>query len=327
MKLKSAVTTEVANEANVQAKSIRRKKPRNLFKWYLLIPCLIFVIYFAMVPTVFIWWVSFLRYEIIIPDFAPRFVGFRNFTNVLSSGEFWRAFEVTVWLAIVTPIIQLIIGLGLALLLSQIERGKKYITVILLIPMMIAPAAAGFNFRTLYNPTFGPLNYILQLLRLPPLAWTGSTIWALPSVMIAEIWQWTPFMMILILAGLTALPPAAYEASLLATDSRWKTFRHITLPLLRPFIFLALILRFIDAFKYMDIIWVTTGGGPGSATENLAFYTFRMGLRAFNIGYAAALSVIQLVIIIVVCNILLKPMTLKPPQVRIAGAEAENAQK
>ncbi len=313
--------TKLVKKEPEKSMVIRRKKKIDLFRWYLIIPCVVFVFYFALVPTIFIWWVSFLRYEIIMPDLPVRFVGFRNFANVLRSTEFWSAFKVTLWLAIVAPFIQLVIGLGLAFLLHQITKGKRIITTILLIPMMVAPAAAGFNFRTLYNVQYGPLNYLLSLVRLPTSYWAGSPTWALPSIILAHIWQWTPFMMILILAGLASLPQGIYEAASLASKSAWKTFIYITLPLLRPFIFLALVLRSIDAFKYLDIIWVTTGGGPGSATENLAFLTFRAGLRSFNIGFAAAMSVIQLGIVILICNLLLRPMTVKPQRVQIAEVE------
>jgi len=295
-----------AKEQLEKPTTVRRKRKRDLFRWYLVVPCLAYIIYFAVMPMGFLGWVSFLRYEIIIPDFPVQFVGLKNFVTVLRSREFWSSCRVTMWLSVAGPLIQLAVGLGLALLLHQIGKGRGIMTTILLIPLMCASAAVAFNWKTMYAVS-GPLNFFLSLVGVPKIHWTGSVTWALPAIMMIHVWKQAPFMMILLLAGLASLPQQVYEAASLASKSSWKTFIHITLPLLRPFIFLALILRFIDAFKWLSIIWIVTEGGPGSATENLALLTFTAGLRGFNIGYAAAMSIIQLFIILTVCYVLLRP--------------------
>jgi len=291
---------------NLESSPAKRKRKRDLFRWYLVIPCLAFLTYFAILPTVFLWIVSFQHYEIVIPDMPARWRGLHNYVAILTSDSFWNAAKVTVWMALVAPIIQLIIGLGIALVLYR--RTNRLITSILLIPMMIPPAAVGFNFRTLYDVRYGPLNFFITLVGLPRINWLGSVAWALPSIIIAETWQWTPFMMILLLAGLHAFPQGVYEVASLYSKSKLHIFFHITLPLLRPFLFLALILRCIDAFKLMDIVWVTTWGGPGTSTENLSFLTFRTGLRNFQVGPAAAMSIIQLAMLLLIANLLVRPM-------------------
>ena len=299
--------------------SLRRSN--DLFKWILMIPCLAFLLYFAIIPTIFIWWVSFTRYEIIQPDMPVKFVGLKNFLNVLTSKDFWGAARVTFWLSIVGPLVQLLVGLVLALLINQIQKGRKFYTTAFLIPMMVAPTAAAFNFKTMYDANYGPINYILSIFGGSKIFWTGSSAWALPSIFILETWQWTPFMMILILAAISSLPQSIYEVAAITSNSPIKTFFYITLPLLKPIMILAFLLRFIDSFKAMDSIWVLTGGGPGGSTENLAFLTFRTGLKSFNVGFAAAMSIVQLIVIMIISTYLVKNMVRKSSDKLIEDVE------
>lgn len=288
------------------------KKRRDLFKWYLMIPCVAYLGYFCAVPVAYVFWTAFMRIELITPDFPPRFVGLKNFFNIFGGGYFWNALKITFVLSVIGPIMQLFLGLGIALALNQNIRGKRIITTLLLVPLLVCSAAAGFNFKTLYNVDYGPLNYLLSLVGLPKLQWAAEPRQALISIVLSHTWVATPFMMVLMFAGLASLPQEIYESAVLQSRSAWQTFIHITLPLLKPFILLGIVLKFIDTFRGMGHIYVITGGGPGTATENLAYFTYRTTIYNFDIGTGAALSILQLGIIIFVVSWLLRPMTSKP---------------
>jgi len=190
--------------------------------------------------------------------------------------------------------------------------------------MMIAPAVVAFIWKMIYNPYWGPLNYIIfQLVGKKGPSWASDPILALPALLVADIWQWTPFTVILLLAGLQSLPRSVYEAAYIDGSSSWQVFKNITLPLMYPFVYLAFILRVIDSFKIFDFIYIITKGGPGTVTENLAWFTYETGFVGFDIGWASALSIIQLIIIIIVAQFALKALGRPKTQVDIAISKAD----
>lgn len=200
-------------------------------------------------------------------------------------------------------------GLGLALLLIRQIAGRKLFSVLFLIPMMVVPVVVGMVWRLLYHTSYGLVNFFLRLCRISPgVDWLGDASAALFAIIIADIWQWTPLMFLILLGGLLSLPKEPYEAAQLDGASATQIFRYVTVPLLKSIMAIALLLRTIDAFKMFDKIWMLTQGGPGLATENTPLYIYYKAFRYFDMGYAAALSYILLLIVSVIATFLLKSL-------------------
>ncbi|MCW6507776.1 carbohydrate ABC transporter permease [Lichenifustis flavocetrariae] len=180
------------------------------------------------------------------------------------------------------------------MLLNGLVRGREFYASILLIPMMLASVVVGFSWNLFLNPVYGPVNALLAGLGFSPPAWAQSPTWALPTLVVVDTWQWTPLVMVVLLASLRSIPHRVYEAARVDGSSSWQTFAYVVLPMLAPYITVAFVLRFIDSFKVFDIIYTLTRGGPGSMTQNLAYYTYDLGFGRFEFGRAGALSLVQL---------------------------------
>jgi multiple sugar transport system permease protein len=206
---------------------------------------------------------------------------------------------------------EFLIGLGLALLLNREFKGKRIIAPLIYLPMMVTPVAVGLTFRIMYNVEYGPLTYFLELIGLPPIKWIASASYSLFSLILVDIWEWTPFVFLVLLAGLQIVPKECVEASQLDGASYWQRFRHITLPFLRSSIAVALLIRMIDAFKAFDIIYTVTEGGPGTSSAVLSFFTYIVGFRRFSLGYAAAMSLILFFLILIPTQLLFRRLRRK----------------
>ncbi len=262
----------------------------------LLAPALLFLILLSIWPFAYLLYASFTSYQLAIP-IPITFIAWGNFTAVLRNARFWHSLEVTLAFALISVPLQLVCGLALAMLLNGLSRGRELYASILLIPMMLAPVVVGFSWNLFLNPVYGPLNAVLTGLGFSPPAWAQSPTWALPTLVVVDTWQWTPLVMVVLLAGLRSIPPRVYEAARVDGSTAWQTFAHIVLPMLAPYITVAFVLRFIDSFKVFDIIYTLTRGGPGSLTQNLAYYTYDLGFGRFEFGRAGALSLVQLVLL------------------------------
>lgn len=223
---------------------------------------------------------------------------FANFSRLASDSFFLTALGHTLVYAIVALTFEFLLGLGLAVLLDRSLRGRSIFRAVLLIPMMIPPVVVGVVWRLMLNADFGAINGTLKGLGVntEALTWTGSPTLALASVIAVDIWQWTPFMFLVLLAGLQAIPQEPYEAAMIDGASAWQTFRHVTLPLLRPAMLVALLLRTMDLMRVFDQIFILTEGGPGFATETVSLYIYRAAFRFFDFGYAAAMSFVLLLL-------------------------------
>lgn len=222
----------------------------------------------------------------------------QNFARLFGDQFFLSALAHTFVFAAAALTIEFALGLGLALLLHNRMRGRAFFRATLLMPMMLPAVVVGVVWRLMLNPNFGAVNGTLKYLGLNTdwLTWTASPNLAMVSVILADVWQWTPFMFLILLAGLQAIPQEPYEAALLDGSSPWQTFRHVTLPLLKPAILIALLLRTMDLLRVFDQIFILTEGGPGSATETVSLYIYRTAFRFSNFGYAAAMSFVLLII-------------------------------
>jgi multiple sugar transport system permease protein len=203
-------------------------------------------------------------------------------------------------------VLELLLGLGLAQTLIGHLPGKQFIMPLFILPVVIAPLVIGYTWRMLWDTQYGPINQVLGWILQRPveLVWLANPTTVYPAILISEIWQWTPFMFLILLAGLTAINPELHEAAAIDGASNWQIFRHITLPLIQPIMVLAILFRALDVFKLFDIVFALTRGGPGSQTETISMYIYTLGFKNFRLGYTAAVSYLLVIIVSVVITIL-----------------------
>lgn len=239
---------------------------------------------------------------------APKFIGARNYARLLTDPEIWGYFRTTAYFVILAVTAQFLIGFGLALLLNRQFRAKGFVTTLLLLPMMLSPVVVGLFWRfILASDNTGLLNYFLSPILKSPIGWTTDPKIAMFAVVIVDTWMWSPFMMLIALAGLSAVPKSLYEAADVDRASAWFKFRWITLPLVSPLLLIALLFRTMDAFKMFDIVYVLTReGGPGTVTETVSMNLYKLAFRNFNTGKACAMAYILLIIIVALSNIYVK---------------------
>ncbi len=242
-------------------------------------------------------WLSFHQWAIGAPLDQARFIGLENYRILLADPNVWASIRVTLVFAFAVVVIEVALGVALALVLDRQIRGMSLFRTIFILPMMVAPIVVGLVWRYLYNEQFGPFTSMLKALGLPTIPWLSSPDMALLSVIIADVWQWTPFIFILSLAALQSLPSSAIEAARIDGATRWQTILHVKLPLMLPVIVVAALLRLIDAFKVLEVIYILTEGGPGLATEILSLHIYKTAFTSQQLGRASALSNILLLIV------------------------------
>lgn len=234
------------------------------------------------------------------------FVGLANYRALILSPEVWQAARVTALFTGLAVSIQLALGVGLAVLLHHETRGAWAWRLAFLLPMAVTPVAALFTFRMMFHPSIGVLNALLKDLGLPPVDWLGTPSMALVSLLIVDCWQWTPFVLLIAAGGLASLDPEPLEAAALDGAGPWRVFWDHTLPMLAPYLAVAVVFRAIDAFKTFDVIFVLTGGGPGVATRTLNLLAYKQGIEFLSIGYAAALAIVMLAVTILAAQAFLR---------------------
>jgi len=299
---------EITEKESFSVKEIHfRKKLTSLM---FVLPSIILILILMIYPLIYSLKLCFHSYNLSIPG-GPEFIGIQNFLDIFSDERFWHSLKITTILVAAVVSIEFFFGLGIAELLNQKFRGWGIVGAAICIPMMVAPIVAAQIWRILYHPSCGPINYFLRISRLwvEKIPWVSHPLTALLSIIIVDVWQWTPFAAIILLAGLTSLPQPIFESARIDGASSWKTFRFVTLPLLKPVIAIVLLLRIIDAFRLFDQIYVLTVGGPGISTETASFYIYVVGFRYFDMGYAAALSYIIIIILSVGVAFFLKSLT------------------
>ena len=291
--------------------SLTARLPRSrapLFAWLMVLPAVAVLLAVTVYPLIYSLRESFYRLEL---SFSPvaHWVGFQNYVDAFTKDpRFWPAMGRSFYLVGFGVLIELVLGFGLALVLNRLGRARTLVTSLLLVPVMIAPVAVAIEGVVVFNNSWGPLNYLLSQIGITGPVWLGDRSVALNSILLADVWQWTPFVAIILAAGLRTLPEEQYEAARVDGATRWQLFRTMTLPLLQPLIIVTVLIRAMDIFKTFDTIYVMTAGGPGSATETASFYTYLQGLQFFSFGYAAAISYIQLIVITIVATFLVRRM-------------------
>lgn len=260
-----------------------------------LVPCVLSLLLIVVFPLGYNLWISLYKWNLAYPNSA-RFVLFANYSSIFTNSIFWRTVLNTLYFGVVSLVVEFVIGMSIALLLNIEFKGRAFVQTCIMMPMVATPVAASYVWRIMYNPDYGIINYFLRSLGLP--AWNGifDASTAMPSLIIVDVWQWTPFLVLIFSASLLSLPKDTLEAADVDGARGAQKFFYITFPLMKNVVVIGLVLRGIDLFKTFDIIYSLTGGGPGRITETLNVYTYNTLFTNLEIGYAAALSIVALII-------------------------------
>lgn len=287
--------------SDAQLATARAHDPiKHLFIW----PAVLVVLLVSIFPLVYSLTTSFMSFRL-IPPTPPRFVGLDNYASLLQQPRFWSVIATTSLIAFTAVALQYVIGFAVALALHARVPGERLFRVGFLLPMFLAPVAVALVARMIFNPTMGPLNQLMTHLGFPNLPFLTQTGWALACIIAVEVWQWTPFVILLLLAGLQTLPDEVYEAAEIEGATPWQQFKDITFPMMLPISAAVVFIRLIESFKIMDTVFVMTGGGPGISTETLTLFAYQEGFKKFNLGYTSALSFLFLIVITVIGTVYL----------------------
>lgn len=294
----------------------RGRRPMSLKKratpWAYMAPAMAILLLMTIGPAIFIFYSAFRNDNIL--GGPGQFVGLDNFVNVVTNAAVQHAFLITFGFVVVAVALEMVLGFALALPLAAQTPANKVGAALMLLPFAVTPAVAAMIFKQLLNPNYGWVSYYLGFLGLPhgtDLLGNPTTAWMV--LVVLDMWQWTPFIALILMAGLQSLPEEPKEAAMVDGATPWQSFRHITLPGMVPFIAIAAVLRTIQAFKTFDSFKILTGGGPGESTEIINLGIFRVGLESFNVGLACALGVVFLIIL----------SLLVPFMLRIIGRRAD----
>ncbi len=267
------------------------------YKLLFLLPGLIVLLLIILFPLLFTIRVSFSSWNVSQPGLD--WIATTNYERLFADQRYWASLGRLAVIAVGTVVIEYVLGFALALAVWREVKARRFFRVLFLVPMMTTPVIMTVIWRTILHESLGPANDVMALLGLPAQNWLTASGPAVVSVMIVEIWQWTPFMVLLLLAGLLSLPREPFLAAAIDGAGPIRTFFRVTFPLMGPISVGAIIIRLIEASKIMETVYVLTSGGPGTATETTSYYIYIRGLRDFQIGYAASLSFTYLVIMIV----------------------------
>jgi len=271
-----------------------------------LAPAIAALVLFTIYPLLYSIKISLFKWNMTVPGSGDQFIGLGNYINVLQDAEFWHALWITVSFTFFSVIFCMIVGVALAFLMFQNLKGANIVRTFVIAAMVIAPIIVGTAWRLMYNPGWGLINYFLSVIGISGNPFLAQSSTVLPALIVVDVWQWSPLVMIIVLAALQGLSPEVYESAEIDGASWWQTFFHITLPLLKPALLLALLIRTMDAFRTFDTIYAMTGGGPGRSSENLNILMYNTGFEFFKVSKTASMAVISLIVITAICTFLVK---------------------
>jgi multiple sugar transport system permease protein len=268
----------------------------NGLGWALVAPAVGVLLLMTIFPALYLLWASFQRFNLMMPDNAV-FIGFDNYWNIITNADIRHSMLVTILFVVAAVGIELALGLLLALILAPKSRSNAVAATLLILPMAVTPVVSALVWRELFNPNYGWVNYYLRQIGImrEPIAWLSNPQTAWFTVISLDVWQWTPFVALILMAGLQGIPPEPREAAAVDGAEGWRLFWDVTFPLLRPFVAIAVLLRTLEAFKTFATIRVLTGGGPGISTEIINLTIYRTALQDFSVGAAASLGIAFLV--------------------------------
>lgn len=300
--MSAAVPVDVRERATIRRRRGTFAGRRRRDGWLLVAPTLVAVLALGVFPLLYSLLLSFRRWDLQVP--GQPFVGLANYGTALADGRVWASLQNTLLITVVGVGLEFVFGLGLALVLVDELRGKRLIIPLLMLPVMMVPVVVALTWRLLWDAQNGPVNFFLSAVtgRDVDIAWLSHKGTAMVAIIVTELWQWTPFMFLVLLAGLTAVNPELYDAAALDGAGWWRTLRDITLPALSAVIAVSLLFRALDAFKAFDLIYLFTQGGPGTSTETISWYIYQLGLKFFRMGYASAVSYLVVIGLTVVAT-------------------------
>ncbi len=264
--------------------------PGSKHPFLFLAPGMALLLAFSFLPLADTIFTSFTNAKLILP--RERFSGLANYQAVLTDGRFWHSLSLTLLYTLVSTSLEAILGLSLGILMNRLSPRNSFLRILLFIPWVIPTVVTARTWQWMFDYNLGIINYFLEALALQRTNWLGDPFLAFFSLVIADVWKTTPFVAIIILAGLSALPPEIYQSSIIDGAGAWQRFRFITLPLILPVWGVAILFRAIDALRIFDLVYVLTGGGPGGSTETLSVYAYKLFFYKGDFGQGAATSVI-----------------------------------
>ena len=270
--------------------------------WPFVIPALVVVLAVIIFPWVFTIWMSLREWKVGSPT---TFVGLANYLRLPTDPRFVEAVGHTLSYTALSVVLPLVFGTLAAVVFHQKFAARGFWRGIFIMPMMATPVAIALVWTMMFHPQLGVLNYLLSLVGLPPQLWVFNPTTVIPSLVLVETWQWTPLVMLIVLGGLAAIPTEPYESAQIDGANFWQVFRFITLPLIMPFLFIAGMIRMIDAVKSFDIIFAITQGGPGSASETINVYLYSVAFVYYDLGYGSAIAVVFFLLIVALAALLL----------------------
>jgi multiple sugar transport system permease protein len=279
----------------------------NGLGWALVMPAVGVLLLLTIFPALYLLWASFRRFNLMTPDNAA-FIGLENYRNIATNADIRHSMLVTILFVGAAVGIELILGLLLALILAPKSRSNAAAATLLILPMAVTPVVSALVWRELFNPNYGWVNYYLRQIGImnEPVAWLSNPQTSWFTVISLDVWQWTPFVALILMAGLQGIPPEPREAAAVDGAEGWRLFWDVTFPLLRPFVAIAVLLRTLEAFKTFGTIRVLTGGGPGISTEIINLTIYRTALQDFSVGAAAALGIAFLVFLSILVPLMLR---------------------
>ena len=270
-----------------------------------LLPMLLYLVVWRLVPLLYTAYLSLNDWNLVRRS-DMTWVGVDNYVRLAADGRFRHSLAVSFGFMFAATAVQTVLGTALAIATDRNFRGRSLVQGALLMPMFLTPVAVGSIWYILYQPSIGPINHLLSLVGVAPVTWLGSPSTALWAIVVADTWQWTPFIYLLVLAALQGIPQSLIEAAQIDRASGWAIIRRIILPLIKGTILVAALLRAMEAFRVFPKIYVMTGGGPGRTTESASLLVYRTAFRLFEVGYAASMTIVMLVLLIILYGIYLK---------------------
>ena len=270
--------------------------------WPFVIPALVVISAVIVFPWVFTLWMSAHRWTL---GQEQSFIGFENYIRLASDFRFWESLWHTLVYTVLSVVAPLFLGTLAALVFDAQFPLRGFLRGVFVMPMMATPVAIALVWTMMFHPQLGVLNYLLSLIGIGPLEWIYNQSTVIPSLVLVETWQWTPLVMLIVLGGLAAVPREPYESAEIDGANAWQKFRYLTMPMIAPFLMIAVIIRSIDAVKSFDIIYAMTQGGPGTASETINIYLYNTAFAYYDIGYGSAMAVVFFIIIVALSFVLL----------------------
>jgi multiple sugar transport system permease protein len=294
-------TKKTEKKIRIQTKSKKKMKWKQIELFHgslFVLPSILILLFTSLIPLIYAFFVSFTNLNFAVnPD--GSFIGLNNYTNAFNDQAFLHSMRITIIFVVITVLCETILGMLLALLFTRGGKSFSVTRTLIITPMVATPVVIGILWKIMLNTDYGVINYFLSFFGISKIDWLGDPFLAFISVMIVDIWEWTPFMILVFIAALISIPKNMIEAATIDGANSWNIFWKIKLPSIMPIVLVSVLLRFIDAFKVVDTVYVMTYGGPGNSTRLLSMFIYQEALKYFKIGYGSAISILFILLMFV----------------------------